>query len=94
MKKELKLSNICPAEKIEKSSSNEFWTVCKGYNKPLDPIDGLIIDGQENLYPWQDLDYVSIDAALRKKNVNAWKKVAKLEEERLKELQEQYKKER
>lgn len=94
VKKELKLSNICPAEKIEKSSSNEFWTVCKGYNKPLDPIDGLIIDGQENLYPWQDLDYVSIDAALRKKNVNAWKKVAKLEEERLKELQEQYKKER
>lgn len=94
IKKELKLSGIYPAEKIEKSSSEEFWTVCKGYNKALDPIDGLMIDGQENLYPWQDPDYVSIDAALKRKNVNIWKKVAKLEEERLKELQEQYRKER
>lgn len=94
IKKKFNLSSIYPAKKIEKSSSEEFWTVCKGYNKALDPIDGLMIDGQENLYPWQDPDYVSIDAALKRKSINIWKKVAKLEEERLKELQEQYRKER
>ena len=53
-----------------------------------------MIDGQENLYPWQDTEYVSIDAALKRKNNNAWKKVAKLEEERLIELEQQFRKNR
>lgn len=94
IKKELKLTKICPSKKIQKSDSDEFWTVCKGYNRPLDPVDGLMIDRQENLYPWQDPDYVSVEAALHRTNINIWKKVAKLEEERLKELQAQYRRER
>lgn len=60
----------------------------------MDPVDGLMIDGQENLYPWQDAEYVSVDAALKRKNNNVWKKVAKLEEERLIELERQFKKNR
>lgn len=94
IKKKLKLTKICPSKKIQKSDSDEFWTVCKGYNRPLDPVDGLMIDRQENLYPWQDPDYVSVEAALHRTNINIWKKVAKLEEERLKELQAQYRRER
>lgn len=94
IKKELKLTKIYPSEKMPKSDSDEFWTVCKGYNRPLDPVDGLMIDRQENLYPWQDPDYVSVEAALHRTNINIWKKVAKLEEERLKELQAQYRRER
>lgn len=85
---------LCPAEKIEKSSSDEFWVVCQGYRRPLDPIDGLLLEGQENLYPWQDEEYVSIDAALKRKNVDRWKGVAKLEEERLRDLEEQFKRHR
>lgn len=94
IKKELKLTKIYPSEKMPKSDSDEFWTVCKGNNRPLDPVDGLMIDRQENLYPWQDPDYVSVEAALHRTNINIWKKVAKLEEERLKELQVQYRRER
>ncbi|RRD78302.1 hypothetical protein [Tannerella forsythia] len=94
IKKELKLTKIYPSEKMPKSDSDEFWTVCKGNNRPLDPVDGLMIDRQENLYPWQDPDYVSVEAALHRTNINIWKKVAKLEEERLKELQAQYRRER
>ncbi|RNC64447.1 hypothetical protein [Proteiniphilum sp. X52] len=94
IKKELGIEGLHAAEKIEKADSEEYWTMCKGYNRPLDPVDGLMIDGQENLYPWQDAEYVSIDAALKCKNNNAWKKVAKLEEERLTDLKEQFKKTR
>lgn len=94
IKEKLGLSNLQFAEKITKADSEEYWTICKGYNLPLDPVDGLMIDGQENLYPWQDAEYVSIDAALRRKNNNAWKKVAKLEEERLNDLEQQFRKER
>lgn len=94
IKKELKLTKIYPSEKMPKSDSDEFWTVCKGNNRPLDPVDGLMIDRQENLYPWQDPDYVSVEAALHRTNINIWKNVAKLEEERLKELQAQYRRER
>ena len=92
IKNTLKINNIQPAQKIDKADSEEFWTVCKGYTRPLDPVDGLIIEGQEKLYPWQEPEYVSIDAALKSRNKDSiWKNVAKIEEEYLKELQEQYK---
>ena len=85
---------LCVAEKIDKSGSDEFWTICQGYNRPLDPVDGLLKDGQENLYPWQDEKYVSVDAALKRKNIDVWRAVAKLEEEHLRDLEEQYRKRR
>jgi hypothetical protein len=91
----LQLDNIQFAQKIDKADSEEFWTVCNGYGKPLDPVDGLIIEGQEKLYPWQEPEYVSVDAALKSKNKDAvWKNVATIEEDHLKELQETYKKAR
>jgi hypothetical protein len=94
IKNVLQLENLIPASKIDKADSEDFWTVCKGYNRPLDPVDGLIIEGQEKLYPWQEPEYVSVDAALKRKNVDKWKKVAKIEEDHLKELQKIYKKAR
>lgn len=94
IKLKLGLNNIFPAERIAKADSDEYWTVCLGYNQPLDPVDGLMIDGQENLYPWQDVQYVSVDAALMRKNGSNWKKVARLEEDRLRDLQQQFKKSR
>ena len=94
IKEKLGFDNLQPATKIEKADSDEFWTICKGYDRPLDPVDGLMIEGQENLYPWQDAEYVSIEAALKRKNNSVWKKVAKLEEEHLAELEEQYKRSR
>ena len=90
IKSKLNLNDIQPAQKIEKADSEDFWTVCKGYNRPLDTIDGLVIDGQENLYPWQEPEYVSVEAALNRKNIEDWVKVAKLEMEHLKELQKIY----
>ena len=92
IKEKLGIQNIVPAKKIDKADSDEFWTICKGHNRPLDPVDGLIVEGQDNLYSWQDVEYVSVDAALRKTKVVNWHNVAKVEEDHLKELQEIYRK--
>lgn len=87
----LNLKKLEVAQRIEKSVSDDFWTICKGYNKPLDPIDGVIIQGQDNLYPWQEPEYVSIDAALKKKNIDNWGHVADVEKEYLEELKVAFK---
>lgn len=86
--------DIQHAQKIDKAESEEYWTVCRGYDLPLDPVDGLLIDGQENLYPWQNAEYVSVDAALKRKNIDLWKKIAILEEQRFSELEGLFSKKR
>lgn len=75
------LLNLTPADRIDKSRSEEYWTICKGYNRPLDPLDGLLIFGQDNLYSWQEPEYISVDAALRKINKAQWKGIAEIERE-------------
>ncbi len=86
LKKQCGFSNIVAATKIDKADSDEFWTICKGYGKPLDTIDGLLISGQDNLYPWQEPEYVSVDAALKKKGFEQWKGLADVEKEHFEEL--------
>lgn len=84
------LTQLVVAEKIDKATSDEFWTICKGYNHPLDPVDGLLIQGQDNLYSWQEPEYVSVDAALWRKNIDNWISVADVESERYEELKVMY----
>lgn len=84
------LRNLIVAEKIDKSNSDEFWTICKGYNHPLDPVDGLLIQGQDNLYSWQEPEYVSVEAALWRKNIDDWISVADVEKERYEKLKALY----
>ncbi len=87
-----KLNDLKESEKIPKAKSDEFWCVCKGYEQPLDPIDGLLIAGQDNLYPWQDYEYVSIDAALQRKRKYEWEDVAEIEKGKLEIYKKVYKK--
>ena len=94
IKKITGLSGLNFAEKINKSTSDEFWTVCQGYHVPIDTIDGLILDGQENLYPWQEPLYVSIEAALKRKNKLYWGDIAEVEKEYFEKLIKRYKKEK
>ena len=86
--------NLVAAERIEKSNSDDFWTVCMAYNRPLDPVDGLLIQGQDNLFPWQEPLFVSIDAALRRKNMEKWKGLADIERSYFEELKVVYKPQR
>ncbi|MGV3530572.1 MAG: hypothetical protein ACO1OO_16845 [Flavisolibacter sp.] len=59
------LKNLRPITKAEKSKSNSFWVICKVTQVPIDTIDGFLISGQDDNYPWQDLEYLSVSEALR-----------------------------
>jgi hypothetical protein len=79
-----------PLKKTEKSKSTSFWTVCKGTNQAIDTLDGLIIANQDDNFPWQEKEYISIDEALKRSNKSAWKDVSSLEKNRLTNLKQIY----
>lgn len=90
LKDKLSIDSIVVAEKPKYSESNKFWTVCCGTGKPMDSIDGFMIAGQEALYPWQDLQYVSKEAAFLKTNLRRWRNVAPSEKVRLESMKHVY----
>lgn len=90
IKEQFGIRGIVPATPIEKANSDLFWTVCKGYHKPLDTIDGLAIQGQENLFSWQEPEYVSFEAALNRKNKKEWKEIADVERYHFSKIVEYY----
>jgi CheY-like chemotaxis protein len=84
-------TKLIPLTKSAKSRNESFWVLCKARHIPIDTIDGLTLSGQEHNYPWQELEYVSIDEALEPENSEVWEKgVASIEKERLKKLQSVY----
>lgn len=90
IKEKAGVSNIVSAAPLPKAESDLFWTICKGHHKPLDPVDGLAIQGQENLFPWQETESVSIDAAMGKKNYREWKKIAAIEQYHFEKIKKHY----
>lgn len=56
---------LASAERIKFCTSDEYWTICYGLNRPIDPIDGFRI-GEDPSYPWQNWQYVSALAELEK----------------------------
>lgn len=94
LKEKLKLHELISLEKAEKSRSETFWTNCVGSGVAIDTIDGLLIDGQDNNFPWQDKKYISIEEALRPKGKENWKKLSPSEEYKLELLKKQYPNER
>lgn len=86
------LHGLKAAERLPYSQSSLYWTICRGSGKPIDLIDGLVIRNQENLFPWQEKKYVSIDEALNRRGHRYWENVATSEVERLRTLQKRYSK--
>ncbi|MFA6055087.1 MAG: hypothetical protein WC769_06925 [Thermodesulfovibrionales bacterium] len=83
IKKATKIKNIVKADPIEQGYSNRFWTICLGYHKPLDPVDGFLLEEAGERRPWQDKAYISIKAALERKD---GLKINRLEQDRLREI--------
>lgn len=94
LKEKLELSELVPLGKAEKSKSETFWTNCVGSGVAIDTVDGLLISGQDNYFPWQDKCYISIDEALKPKGKEKWKKLSPSEEFKLELLKKQYPNER
>jgi hypothetical protein len=90
LKDKLGLTSLVPIEKNEKAKSEAFWTNCVGSGISIDNVDGLLVDGQDNFYPWQDKKYVCYEEALKPKGKDKWKKISPSEEYKLEILQKQF----
>lgn len=75
--------NILPEEKTPHASSSNFWTICKDCRRAIDSIDGLELH-QKDLFPWQEKEYISINAALQSSTLNKYIKT--FDKERLREI--------
>jgi hypothetical protein len=85
LRKVAKLERLIPAEPIRPDYSHYYWTICKALGRPLDPVDGFIID-RRDAYPWQEQEYISKIAALERIDHDEGLRVHPLERDRLKEL--------
>ena len=85
LKELIGLKRLVAATPIKDFYGDHFQTICEYSRKPLDPIDGVIIDEQDPL-PWQERRYLSIDAALERKGTNDGLRPHPTEVERLKEI--------
>lgn len=57
------LKDLVPARPIELCVSTEFWTICEGHKRPLDPLEGLVVFEKSEIKPWQENKYISFHAA-------------------------------
>jgi len=62
LKKALRLPELLASPPIDKGYSTNYWTICRGYKRPLDPIDGVLMASAEPK-PWQEPSYLSRKAA-------------------------------
>lgn len=83
LKEKLELNGLVPLEKVEKSKSETFWTNCVGSGVAIDTVDGLLIAGQDNYFPWQDKNYISYKEALNPKRKDIWKKLSPSEKHKI-----------
>lgn len=65
------LKRLVPAEKSIHSKSEYFWTICLDKFLPIDPLDGLELR-KKNLLPWQDNEYISMEASLESSKLNKY----------------------
>lgn len=55
-------NDLKPARPIELTTSTAFWTICQITRRPLDPMEGYVVD--RHLLPWQLTQYVSLHGKL------------------------------
>jgi hypothetical protein len=54
---------LVPAQKLKYTNSDEFWAVCAVLHKPIDIMDGFILDKKTH-YTWQEREYISNEAII------------------------------
>lgn len=89
LKEKLILKELVVAEPLPKAASYRYWTVCQGYRRPIDPREGLRIDGKDPL-PWQETMYMSVEAALERIGRDTGLKIHPLEKERFNQIKKQF----
>jgi len=90
LKEKTGLTGIEAIQPIKKYFGKKFWTVCKGTSRPIDMSDAILIAGQDNLFPWQENEYVSSEEAVLKTNVAAWKQIHPFERANVENVKKRY----
>jgi len=90
IKAKTNFKSIEPIIKNNFSNSTLFWHICSKTGLPIDPIDSILASGQDNLFPWQDRLYVSLEQALHGPKSD----LSPLEWERVEKLKTYYSRER
>lgn len=85
------LKELTVSERIEGCSSYRYWTVCKSYNKPLDPREGFKAKTKIEPKPWQDYNYISKHGAVNRINFEEGLDVHALDYDRYRLVIEQLK---
>jgi hypothetical protein len=89
IKEKFDLSGLKEAQPIPKTTSTKFWTICQVYQKPIDPKDGFLVDG--NLLSWQDKRYISLESILERDAKKAGVLIHPADKERLADIKLEYK---
>jgi hypothetical protein len=89
LKKLSKIDSLNPAKPIEDIYRTKYWTVCELYKKPLDLINGILVEVKKERMPWQDKPYMSTKAALDVKSKANNIYPHQLEKEKVKALKKQ-----
>lgn len=76
---------LTPAEPIATGYSDRFWVVCQSLGKPLDPIDGVLLE-QIGALPWQEAQYISLKAVLERATIPRGLRVHSLEKARIRNI--------
>jgi len=79
------LTHLHPAAPVEEGYSERYWTICQGFEQPLDEIDGIMLSFP-NQKIWQEPLYVSIKAALERVGKETGWRMDPLEYERFNDL--------
>jgi hypothetical protein len=76
--------NLIPAVTRSKSTSDDFWVICKKTKYPLSYDDAILSTSDVNKSSWEEDEYFSIDSAL----IEDIKNIHVLEKDRVKKLKE------
>jgi len=64
LQKKLLVNGLVAASPIQEKYQTTFWSVCEGYQRPVD-INDAFVASNSSTEAWHDRRYLSIDAALR-----------------------------
>lgn len=83
LKEKLNISGLAAADPLPKSVSTNYSTICEFFRKPIDPFEGFKVFGRKDPKPWQEHQYLSIEAVLERKGLNKGLKIHPSEMERV-----------
>jgi hypothetical protein len=85
------ITGLVAAKPLLHCKSTEFWTICEGHKKPLDPLEGFKIFSSSEPKPWQESKYLSLDAILERIGVEKGLRPHPLELSRIETLKQSLK---